>query len=541
MTDDPSSREQPSFENHDLEHHKAHCELRACPLCDEPPLLLALDDIALIPHRRSPVRSRSDVSMATPISPRISLKIPVFSSYMDTVTEARMAIAVARYGGIGFVHRLMSIQDQAEEIERVKRALSRVIERPYTISATASLAEYKKEEFRHNVSTLLVADDEGVLQGIISRRDFHRSQGDLTRTVADVMTPLGKLVLSERGASREDINTLFNRFPKPEQIPIVDDDNRILGLISAKNWYSENPDALLDASGNLMVGACIGLSEDYISRTGAALDAGANVIILAIANGYMDMLAKDEPPPQRRPNEEFFFDDFLDATHTLRQEFRDDLDLIVGDVAEYEGAKALFQAGADTVAVGIGAGSICKTRIVTGVGVPSWTSLRSAARAAREEGKYIICDGGIRDPHHLNKALFAGASAVVVGSPLAGTDEAPGEIVPRSDGRKFKVNRGLASDDAKRKQRLVQGYSPNEDDGRVSTYVAPEGIERGLVPHTGAAFDMLRYLVGGLRSSMSYMAARDIEEFWSACDDGYFGRQTSAGFAEGSITVIVDE
>lgn len=522
MSDTPRQQLGSFTRKHDPAHHTAHFAMRACPMCGEPPTLLALDDITLIPHERSSIRSRSGLSVESVISPRISLKIPVCSSYMDTVTEAPMATAMARFGGLGFIHRLMSVEQQAEQVERVKRALSRIIERPYTIGATATLLDYTEATARRNVSTFLVVDGEGVLVGIISRRDFHRAGGDLEKRITEVMTPRDQLVVAKPGASQEEIGRLFNTPPKPEQIPLVDRHNTIKGLISAKSWYDENPDALVDAGDNLIVGACIGLNEDFTARTGAILDAGADVVILAIANGYMG--------------------DLVDATLVLRQKFGDDFDLIVGDVAEYEGAKALFRAGADTVAVGIGPGSICVTRMVAGVGAPLWSSLRSAARAAREEGKYILCDGGIREPHHLNKALYAGASAVIMGSPLAGTDESPGELIEQGDGRKLKFQHGLASDGAKRKQREVQGQHVEEDDSRVSTYIAPEGLERAFVPYAGPVLKVLRRLVGGLRSSMSYMGARDLEEFWDACDKGYFGRQTPAGFAEGNThSVIVDE
>lgn len=507
------------WRKHNSLHYKAHFDLRACPMCGEPPLLLSLDDILIIPHETSLISSRSEPSVESQLSPNIRLKIPICSSYMDTVTEHLMAIIMARYGGIGFIHRLMSIEDQAREVERVKRAMNVVIKNPYTISADLNLAQIEEARQLHGVGALLVVDESSKLLGIVSRRDTQFVDDDEMKTAGELMTPRERIFTTDISVAQDKILELF-REHAVEQIPLVNENDIVSGLLSRRDLENrrQSPDALLDRDGHFMAGACLGLNEDYMARAGELVDAGADALILAIANGYMEDLA--------------------DATRELKSKFGDKVDLIVGNVTEYNGAKKLFQAGADTVAVGIGPGSICITRKQTGVGGPLWSSIRSAARAAREEGKYIVADGGMREPNHLVKAIYGGASAVIVGSALAGTNEAPGELVNHG-GRFLKGHRGLASNDAKNKQLAVQGRDPHDDEDRVSTYVGAEGVEQAFVYFSGDAVEVLKDLFSGDRSAHAYMGSMTTEEFWEACDKGYFGRQTSSSVEEGNSHTVM--
>ncbi|MEX2145201.1 MAG: IMP dehydrogenase [Candidatus Spechtbacterales bacterium] len=484
----------------------------------DPPTALTFDDISLKPSDISHISSRRDerISLKSQISRNITLNIPAIASYMPTVCEADMAIAMAQIGGIGILHRWMTIEEQVRQVGLVKRQENRVIEDPYTISLTLPVSEIKMRMLNLKVGAFLVVDEAGRLLGVVSTRDvdFRDEEGLLAQ---DVMTPRKDLIVAPPGTNTDEAIRLFVEYRK-EKIPVVDKDNIVRGLLSKKDVKKmRNKLAVRDADGHLLVAASIGLSKhDMLERTEALLGAGADLIVLAIANNYLG--------------------DALDAIKKLRRIFPD-IDLAAGVVTEYEGTKMVFEAGADTVLVGIGPGSICETRIVAGVGVPQFTALRMAQRAAREKGKFIISDGGVRQPHHFAKALFAGASGTILGSVLAGTDESPGEKLV-IEGKLVKFHRGLASDYAKQKMDEIQGITEqvNKEDlwEYVYRHVEAEGVESGSVPYTGSVIETLRRITGGLRSMMTYMGVTDIEGLWKRCDEGKYVRVTDAGSREGN-------
>ncbi|OGZ60805.1 MAG: hypothetical protein A2919_01330 [Candidatus Spechtbacteria bacterium RIFCSPLOWO2_01_FULL_43_12] len=483
-----------------------------------PPTALTFDDISLMPQDISDISSRKDesISLKSQISRNITLNIPAIASYMPTVCEADMAIAMAQIGGVGILHRWMAIEEQVHQVQLVKRHENRVIEDPYTIPPSLPISQIKRYMLERKVGAFLVVDEQKRLLGLVSTRDVDlRDGGGLV--ARDVMTPRKDLVVAPPGTSTEEAIRLFVEHRK-EKIPVVDRDNIVRGLLSKKDVKKmQNKLAVRDADGHLLVAASIGLSKrDMFERTEALLEAGADLIVLAIANSYLA--------------------DALEAVRKLRAAFPD-VDLAAGVVTEYEGAKRVFEAGADTVLVGIGPGSICETRIVAGVGVPQFTALRMAQRAAREQGKFIISDGGVRQPHHFNKALFAGASGTILGSVLAGTDESPGEKLV-IDGKLVKFHRGLASDYAKQKMDEIQGVTEevNKEDlmEYVYRHIEAEGVESGSVPYTGSVIETLRRITGGLRSMMTYMGVRNIEGLWKRCDEGKYVRVTDAGNKEGN-------
>lgn len=488
----------------------------------EPPLALTFDDVSVYPRGESDIPSRTDprVSLRSRISPNIALNLPIVSSYMDTVTEHQMAITLARLGGLGIIHRWMTIEDQVEQVKLVKREENRVIEEPYAIAPNTTVGEAQKLLRDLNVGALLVTDEEHKLLGVVSTRDveLRERRGD---SVTHVMTQRDDLVVMEGNPftiSTERATRLLIQHRK-EKIPIVDEDNVVRGMVSKKDIKKlRNRLAVRDSDDHLRCGAAIGLAkDDYLERAEALLDAGADLIVLAIANGYLTQA--------------------LEAVRSLRAEFGDRIDLAAGCTTEYFGTKRLFEAGADTVLVGIGPGSICETRRVAGVGIPQFTALRWAQEAAREEGKFVVSDGGVHEPGQFNKALFAGASGVVCGSAFAGTDEAPGELVP-VNGQQMKFNRGLASEDAKRKLDEVTGKTREIDKENyweyVYKHVEAEGIESGFVPYSGSAIDVVRRMTGGLRSMMSYLGTPTIPELWRVADRGQYVRVTNAGHREGS-------
>lgn len=469
-------------------------------------LALTFNDITLVPKKISELDSRrSDkISLNAQISPNITLHIPVISIYMDSVTEAPMAIRMAQLGGMGIIHRWMTPKAQAHEVQLVKRAESLIIPNPYKVSSDATLAEIKKESKEKGVGGFLVAKEDGKLLGVVSEHDvdLHRLLGGDNLTAREVMTPLEKLIVGSPSTTLKEAVELMLRH-RIKKIPLIDSEGNIRGLISKKSILRlQNKLAVRDKQDRLVVAAAVGLGEDMMERAGALVDAGADMIILAIANAYL-----------RRA---------VDAVHVLRKTFPN-IDLAAGVTTEYEGTKRIFDAGADTVLVGIGPGTVCETRVVAGVGVPQFTALRSAQRAARERKKFIISDGGIKMPHQFNKALVAGASACTVGSLFAGTDEAPGDVMT-IDGKMVKMHRGLSSDDAKKKLDEIRGRkndtTPDDLWEKVYKHVEAEGVESGFVPYTGSAEKALKRVTGGLRSCMTYMGSSTVQELWDVCDNG---------------------
>jgi len=461
---------------------------------------ITFDDVLLIP-KRSAIISRKDTDLSTRLSRNIRLNMPIISANMDTVTEANMAIAIAKEGGIGIIHRFMSIEQQVHEVEKVKRSESIVIERPYTISPSNTVADAKGMMKDLGISGLLVVDNEGRLSGIVTRRDVQFEQDK--KKVANIMTK--NVIKAQYGISIEEAKDMLHKH-RIEKLPLVDENNRVRGLITAKdiNKMEEYPLASKDKKGRLLVGAAVGVKGDFMDRTEALLEAGADTIVVDIAHGHSE--------------------NAINAIKIIKKAFPN-CELIAGNVATSEGTKDLIQAGADAVKVGVGSGSICITRIVTGSGVPQLTAIMDCAKMAKDYDIPIIADGGIRNSGDVTKALAAGASTVMVGSLLAGTDESPGVSITKN-GKRYKIYRGMASFYASlgRKYREEGELNIEED---LNDYV-PEGVE-ALVDYKGSVKDIIRHLVGGLRSGLSYCGARNITELQQ---NAKFIKMTTAGYIE---------
>jgi len=467
---------------------------------DEIPLGLSYDDVLLVPQRGAIV-SRSDIDVRTRLTRRIELALPVVSANMDTVTEARMAVAMARAGGIGVIHRFLSPEHQVDEVTRVKRAEALVIDDPHTLAADATLGDARNEMQRHGVSGLVVVDAEGRVAGILTHRDI-LLRDDTSTPVRDLMTPRERLVTAAPGTTAERAGELL-RDNRVEKLPLVDADGRLSGLITLRDLLQriERPQATKDARGRLAVGAAIGVRGDFRERAKALVEAGADVLVLDIAHGHADRA--------------------LAAIGEVR-EWVGDVDIIAGNVATAQGARDLIAAGADAVKVGVGPGSVCTTRVVAGVGMPQFSAVMECAEVCAKADVPLIADGGIRAGGDVAKAIGAGASTIMVGNLLAGTPEAPGVVVTRN-GQRVKVFRGMASAGAAEARRAAE-----DDGGTDFTPTVPEGVE-AVVPLRDAAVVILENLVGGLRSGMSYSNARTIDEMW---DKARFVRITPGGLRE---------
>jgi IMP dehydrogenase len=467
---------------------------------------LTFDDVLLVP-KRSHIRSRSAVDTSTMLTPQIRLSIPLISANMDTVTESKMAIAMAQAGGIGILHRFMPIEKQAENVRRVKRAESFVVESPVMISADATLAEARLLMGESFIGGLVVIDSEGRLLGMLTTRDALLAP-DPDVPVSSLMTPREQLVVAPENETLDEARLTLHTH-RIEKLPLIDKAGRVKGLITAQDIIKiqEHPRATKDAKGRLRVGVAVGVRSSDMQRAETCIEAGADVIVVDIAHGHADHV--------------------LDMVTRLKRSFPD-TPVIAGNVATAEGVRDLAEAGADAVKVGVGSGSICITRIVTGFGVPQLTALMDSVETARQLNVPLISDGGVRTSGDFTKALAAGASTVMVGSLLAGSDESPGASVIR-DGRRFKIVRGMASLTANvaRKEIEKQG----EVDPDEWEKVVPEGVE-AMVPHRGAVSDTIHQLVGGLRSGMSYAGADTIEELWEKAE---FIRITPAGERESGI------
>jgi IMP dehydrogenase len=464
----------------------------------ELPLALTFDDVLLVP-RRSRIRSRADVSTRTQLTRGIALEIPVVSANMDTVTTAPMAIALAQLGGIGVLHRFLSVDDEVAEVVRVKRFRTRVISDPHTIAPAATLAQARSEAERLGVSGLLVVDSDGRLVGILTTRDVRA--GDGSHAVADHMTPRERLITGPPGISAADALALLHQH-RIEKLPLAGADGRVAGMVTLRDLEQEAryPQATRDGEGRLRVAAAIGVRGGYLERAEALLAADADALVLDIAHGHADSA--------------------LEAVRELKRRFPQ-AEVIAGNVATADGVRDLAAAGADAIKVGIGPGFACTTRLVAGVGVPQLSAVLDCAKAARESGVPLIADGGIRRPGDLAKAIAAGASSVMVGSLLAGRSESPGDVVRRR-GRLYKVYRGMASRSAAGARLAIEGR------GDALDQYVPEGEEMEF-PLRGPVDEVIAELVGGLRSGMSYLDSATIEEFWG---NAQFIRQTEAGQRE---------
>ncbi len=472
---------------------------------------LTYDDVMLLPAHTDVIPSEADTTSR--LTRRISVYAPLLSAAMDTVTEARMAIAMARQGGMGIMHRNLSIADQAEQVDKVKRSESGMITNPVTTTPDATVAEVDALCGQFRVSGLPVVEGDGRLVGIITNRDMRfvsRFEAETT-LVRDVMTP-APLITGPVGISQDDVLALFAQH-KIEKLPLVDEGGRLRGLITVKDFdkSEQYPNATKDAEGRLRVGAAIGFFGDAWERATALRDAGVDVLVVDTANGdsrgVLEIIARLKADPA--------------FAH---------IDVIGGNVATRTGAQALIDAGADAVKVGVGPGSICTTRVVAGVGVPQVTAVYEASLAAREAGIPVIADGGLQYSGDIAKALVAGADTVMLGSLLAGTDESPGDLI-FVNGKQFKSYRGMGSLGALQTRGTKTSYSRDryfQADVPSDEQLIAEGIE-GQVPYRGPVGSVVYQLLGGLRQSMFYTGARTIPELKQR---GKFVRITAAGLKE---------
>jgi len=462
---------------------------------------LTYDDILLVPQK-SYINHRGDVSTATRLTKNIKLHIPFISANMDTVTESDMAIALAKEGGIGIIHRFMSIADQVIEVKKVKRQVGFVVGNPYTIGYDAALDQVWQLSRERKVDGFVVIDQQKRVIGILSKRDI-AFESNPKKKVALLMTPFKKLILGRIGTTFAEAKKIFHQH-KIEKLPLIDKDRRLVGLITARSVinYEKYPYSTKDSHGRYRVGAAVGVVNDYLERAQALIDANVDVLVIDVVHGHNDVA--------------------LRAVALLRKKFKE-INLIGGNVATRQGTKDLIDRGVDAVKVGIGPGGLCTTRVVAGVGVPQLTAVMQCAYEAKKKNIPIIADGGTNYPGDFIKALSAGASTCMLAGWFAGTDESPGGIIMRK-GMKYKVHRGSASflATADRKLKLE-----NHTEEKLNTIVA-EGVE-ALVPYKGHVTDVIYQLLGALRSGMSYCNARTIADLWKSAK---FIKITEAGFRE---------
>ena len=464
---------------------------------------LTFEDVLLVPKYSEILPKEVDIK--TQLTKRITLNIPLVSAAMDSVTEHRAAIMMARLGGIGIVHKNMDVESQVREVRRVKKSESGIIIDPVSIKASATLREALNIMSEYRISGVPVVDDSNTLIGILTNRDL-RFENDYSKKVEQLMTKM-PLITVKKGTTLDDAEAIF-RTNKVEKLPIVDENNKLAGLITIKDLKKrqEYPNANKDAYGRLRVGAAIGVGQ--LDRAKALVAAGVDVLVLDSAHGHSKGI--------------------IDTVKMVKKEL--DIDIIAGNIATSEAAEALVEAGVDGIKVGIGPGSICTTRIVSGVGVPQISAIEECTEVGRKHGVPVIADGGIKYSGDFAKALAAGAQSVMVGSLLAGTDESPGEVITYQ-GRQYKTYRGMGSIGA-----MTKGSSDRYfQEGTAADKLVPEGIE-GRVPHAGSIRDVIFQLVGGLRSSMGYVGARDIKDYQEKAE---FVEITSAGLKESHVHDVI--
>ncbi len=466
---------------------------------------LTFDDVLLLPAASDLIPSDADTS--TQLSRSIRLRIPLLSSAMDTVTEARMAIAMARQGGLGVLHRNLSAEEQASQADLVKRSEAGMITHPVTCAPEDTLAHADELCGRFRISGVPVVDQAGSLVGIVTNRDM-RFETDLSRLVRDIMTPM-PLVTAPVGVDAADALALLRRH-KVEKLPLVDAAGRLRGLITVKDFVKSEtyPLATKDPDGRLRVGAAVGVGEDGYKRSRTLIDAGVDVLMVDTAHGHSRAV--------------------LEMVARLKADTR--VDVVGGNVATRAGAQALIAAGADAIKVGVGPGSICTTRVVAGVGVPQVTAIYEAASAARAAGVPVIGDGGVQYSGDIAKAIAAGADSVMLGSLLAGVEESPGQLV-FINGKQYKSYRGMGSLGAMQSRGATRSYSRDrygQDDVLSDDKLVPQGIE-GQVPYRGPLSDVAHQLVGGLRAAMGFCGTGTVAELR---DTARLIRITAAGLKE---------
>ncbi len=445
---------------------------------------LSYDDVFLEP-KYSAIKSRKEVILETSLSRRIKINIPLISSNMDMVTESAMAIAMAQFGGIGVIHRFMPIEKQAKEAERVKRFTNYIIQSPYTINPENTIADYNELSEKFGVNGFPVVDAENHLLGIITRRDV-AFENNFGKKIKNAMTPKNKLITAFNGISIKKAKEIFQKF-KIEKLPIINKAEKLCGLIAAKDLQKTTlyPYASRDSKGQLLVAAAIGVIDDYLERAETLIESGTDILVIDIAHGHSLQA--------------------LTALKAVKKKFKN-TDIIVGNVATKEGVLDLINAGADGIKVGVGPGSACTTRVIAGAGVPQLTAVLNCAKAAKKYNAPIIADGGIRKPGDITKALAAGASTVMIGNLLAGTEESPGKTINK-EGKKYKFYRGMASFGANISRRFLN----TDDENKIYENLTLEGTE-GLVPFRGETKDVIDYLLSGLRSGMSYLNSKAIKD-----------------------------
>jgi len=461
---------------------------------------LTYDDVLLVPAY-SEILPR-DVSIKTKFTKNITINIPIISAAMDTVTESDMAIAIAREGGIGVLHKNMSIEAQANEVRKVKRSESGMIIDPITLPKDAIVADAKRNMKEHRIGGIPIIDDNGLLIGIVTNRDL-RFEKNNSRKISEVMTS-ENLVTTAQGTSLKDAEGILQE-NKIEKLPVVDANNKLVGLITFRDItkITLKPNANKDQFGRLRVAAALGVTADVVERTKALVKSGVDAVIIDTAHGHTKGV--------------------VSVLHSVKAKFPD-LDVIVGNIATAEAAKYLVEAGADGIKVGIGPGSICTTRVVAGVGYPQFSAVLEVAAAIKGSGIPVIADGGIRFTGDIPKAIAAGADCVMLGSLLAGTKESPGETI-LLQGRKFKSYRGMGSVEAMKKGSKDRYFQDVEDDLKK---LVPEGIV-GRVPYKGELQESIHQFVGGLRAGMGYCGSKNIE---TLKETGRFVKITASGINE---------